>query len=440
MTTSEPPTSHRKSADYKKWTHYSPLSLMTGPDSTLLRCSFSKDLSLMSGTLFSFLPIRTLKVFNCNTIPVKFHFISILEGGFIGAVRHLRQEDPSLSLVNALSDTSVPVLEAVLSYSGTGVVQVPVPGASVLSLAARIRQSVTEVNANLRSTVPATPAAASSVAPSMGSMMSMASSMIKAPTRVVDTSHDEEGLKAKAATSPLPAPVSVSVPTSPQRPVTGNTATDPDSILPDASASSAGVSAPAPTPPVATPSSYFGGFGKKISAFGASSLDSVRNNIAAAQLAHQQQQEQAKLQQQQQQQNPGSEKGAVMWSSDISVPSSSSARPAIEGGLGFMSGLRSAIVSKINTARGTGVGVGAEDRVVVPLGHSGTGSTFVIDGDDEDEGEGDRDDGMGPKEEVDPHKICVSKTDLERTQVIRSKKNEFSDFKGATDVLHRKVI
>jgi hypothetical protein len=407
----------------------------------LLRCSFSKDLSLMSGTLFSFYPIRALKAFYSNTFPVKFRFISILEGGFIGAVRHLRQEDPSLSLVNALSDTSVPVLEAVLSYSGTGFVQVPVPGASVLSLAARIRQSVTEVNANLRSTVPATPAAASSVAPSMGSMMSMASIMIKAPTRAVDTSHDEEGLKAKAATSSLPAPVSVSVPTSPQRPVTGNTATDPDSILPDASASSAGVSAPAPTPPVAAPSSYFGGFGKKISAFGASSLDSVRNNIAAAQLAHQQQQEQAKLQQQQQQQqNPGSEKGAVMWSSDIGVPSSSSARPAIEGGLGFMSGLRSAIVSKINTARGTGVGVGAEDRVVVPLGHSGTGSTFVIDGDDEDEGEGDRDDGMGPKEEVDPHKICVSKTDLERTQVIRSKKNGFSDFKAATDVSHRKAI
>lgn len=329
----------------------------------------------------------------------------------------MREEDPSLSLVNALSDTSVPVLEAVLSYNGTGVVQVPVPGASVLSLAARIRQSVTDVNANLRSTVPAAPAVTSSTAPSMGSMMSMASSMIKAPVRTVDTSHDEDGIKAKVATSSGAGPVSI--PTSPQRPVTGNTATDPDSISPDASVPS-GVSA-VPIPPAAAPSSYFGGFGKKISAFGASSLDSVRSNIAAAQLAHQQQQEQAKLQQQQQQQShPGSEKGAVMWSSDISVPSSSSARPAIEGGLGFMSGLRSAIVSKINTARGTGAGVSAEDRVVVPLSHSSTGSTFVIDGDDEDEGEGDKDDGMGPREEVDPHKICVSKTDLERTQVYQS--------------------
>lgn len=322
----------------------------------------------------------------------------------------------------------MPILEAVLSYSGTGVVQVPVPGASVLSLAARIRQSVTDVNANLRSTVPASPAATSSTAPSMGSMMSMASSMIKAPVRTVDPSHNDDALKAKAATSSVPAsvPLSISVPASPQRPVTGNTVTDPDSTLPDASVSPV-VIAP-PTPPVAAPSSYFGGFGKKISAFGASSLDSVRNNIAAAQLAHQQQQEQAKLQQQQQQQTPGSEKGAVMWSSDIGVPSSSSARPAIEGGLGFMSGLRSAIVSKINTARGTSAGVSAEDRVVVPLGHSGTGSTFVIDGDDEDEGEGDRDDGMGPREEIDPHKICVSKTDLERTQVIQPIKNTTLDY------------
>ena len=388
----------------------------TLPDPTLFYSTLHYTTLLCTTPHYS--ALLCLRDFSLNL-----HSVSILEGGFIGAVRHLREAKPSLSLSNALSDASVPVLEAVLNYNGTGVVQVPVPGASVLSLAARIRQSVTEVNANLRSTVPVSPAAASSAPPSMGSMMSLASSMIKAPIRAADSGHDDESIKAKAAMSSPPAPVagsgpvslSVSVPASPQRQVSVDTATDHDSMSIDASAPPS-VSAPAPTTPAAGASSYFGGFGKKISAFGASSLDSVRSNIAAAQLAHQQQQEQAK---QQQQQNPGSEKGAVMWSSDIGVPSSSSARPAIEGGLGFMSGLRSAIVSKINTARGAGTGVGAEDRVVVPLGHSGAGSTFVIDGDDEDEGEGDRDDGMGPREEVDPHKICVSKTDLERTQVIQ---------------------
>jgi hypothetical protein len=53
-----------------------------------------------------------------------------------------------------------------------------------------------------------------------------------------------------------------------------------------------------------------------------------------------------------------------------------------------------------------------EDRVHVSLSNNGTGNTFVID-EEEDE-----DDGLGPREEVDPHKIGISRTDKEREQAL----------------------
>ena len=315
----------------------------------------------------------------------------------MGAVRHLRDADPSLSLSIALADASVPVLEAVLSYNGSSPVHVPVPGVTVLSIAARIRQSVGEVNTNLQRSA-------------------LASSLMKSPPRNTDT-------EEVPAADPVPWASKIPVPSTEEE-----SEATPVPVLDSETTPSS--TAPAPSvPAMAVASSYFGGIGKKMTAFGASSFESVRSNIAAAQLAHQQQQEQAKVQQElskQQQCSAGEkgQKGAVLWSSDVAIPtsqppssSSSSATTALEGGLSFMGGLRSAIVSKINTARGAPV----EDRVVVSLGHSGAGSTFVIDGEEEEEGEGEGDDGLGPREEIDPHKICVSKTDLERSQVLKRK-------------------
>ena len=316
----------------------------------------------------------------------------------MGAVRHLREADPSLSLSIALADASIPVLEAVLSYTGSSPVHVPVPGVTVLSIAARIRQSVGEVNTNLQRSA-------------------LASSLMKSPPRSTDATENIPAVDPAPWASKIPLPSTEEG---------ESEATPPPVSVPDASTPSATPSVTS-VPAMAVASSYFGGIGKKMTAFGASSFESVRNNIAAAQLAHQQQQEQAKIQQelakqqqqQQQQQGSGGEKGAVLWSPDVAIPSqatpsssSSSVPTALEGGLSFMGGLRSAIVSKINTARGAPV----EDRVVVSLGHSGAGSTFVIDEEEDEEGEGD--DGMGPREEIDPHKICVSKTDLERSQVL----------------------
>ena len=322
----------------------------------------------------------------------------------MGAVRHLRDLDPSLSLSNALADASVPVLEAVLSYNGGQVVHVPVPRPAGMSLAARIN---------------------SAAAPSVGSLMSMANNLMKAPVRsgdlvteddmaVVDGSTDRKLAKSEfpsisydgeqgTDSKPNDAPFNMSdtIDLSQQGSITPATSTPAPGVTGAGAAAGAGAA------------SYFGGIGKKMSSFGASSFETVRSNIAAAQLAHQQQQELAK-----QQQPPAIEKGGTLWSPDVSLPIPAIKAP--DGGMGFMLGLRTAIVSKINTARGTGAGTGTgtgtggpEDKVVVPLGHSNPTSTFVID----EEDEGDEDDGMGPRDDVDPHRICVSKTDLERTQV-----------------------
>jgi hypothetical protein len=324
---------------------------------------------------------------------------SILDGGFLGAVRHLRELEPSLSLSNALADSSVPVLEAVLSYNGGQVVHVPVPRPAGMSLAARIN---------------------SAAAPSVGSFMSMANNLMKAPAKSGDVVNEDDvaGVDSSADRRISKSEfVSISHDGdqgSDQRPNDGSYNMSDTIDLSQHAPSATVVPTPAPAVPAAGAASYFGGFGKKMSSFGASSFESVRSNIAAAQLAHQQQQELQK-----QQQPPVVEKGSVLWSPDVTIPVPVIKAP--EGGMGFMLGLRTAIVSKINTARGTGTGAVAgtgtgapEDKVVVPLAHSNPTSTFVID----EEDEGDEDDGMGPKDDVDPHKICVSKTDLERTQVI----------------------
>jgi hypothetical protein len=62
-----------------------------------------------------------------------------------------------------------------------------------------------------------------------------------------------------------------------------------DTLLPHSTALGEPMILP-PLPPVTTASSFFGDYGKKITAFGNSSLDAVRMNIAAAQKAHQLQQ------------------------------------------------------------------------------------------------------------------------------------------------------
>lgn len=87
--------------------------------------------------------------------------------------------------------------------------------------------------------------------------------------------------------------------------------------------------------------------------------------------------------------------------------------------MSFMGGWRDAITSKINsnTARpGPGPVTDEErlkeDRVHVSLSNNGTGNTFVID-EEEDE-----DDGLGPREDVDPQKIGISRTDQERAQAL----------------------
>jgi hypothetical protein len=319
----------------------------------------------------------------------------------LGAVRHLRELEPSLSLSNALADSSVSVLEAVLSYNGGQVVHVPVPRPAGMSLAARIN---------------------SAAAPSVGSLMSMANNLMKAPVKSGDVvNEDDVSAVDNSADRRISKSEFVSISHdgdqgSDQKPNDGSyNITDTIDLSQHApSATVVPTPAPAAAAPAAGAASYFGGFGKKMSSFGASSFESVRSNIAAAQLAHQQQQELQK------QQPPVVEKGSVLWSPDVTIPVPVIKAP--EGGMGFMLGLRTAIASKINTARGTGTGTGAgagagtgapEDKVVVPLAHSNPTSTFVID----EEDEGDEDDGMGPKDDVDPHKICVSKTDLERTQV-----------------------
>jgi hypothetical protein len=107
--------------------------------------------------------------------------------------------------------------------------------------------------------------------------------------------------------------------------------------------------------------------------------------------------------------------------------------------MAFMGGLRKTITSKINTARGspgastfnaeiekntskndknsdrnsdTNSDKNSDKNVQISLPNTGTGKTFVID-EEEDE-----DDGMGPREEVDPQKIGISRTDQERAQGI----------------------
>ena len=335
---------------------------------------------------------------------------SILDGGFVGAVRHLRESEPSLSLSNALADANMPVLEAVLNFNGGSVVNVPTPGIGVMSLAARFRQSVGEVNSNLHR-------AAISVGP-------IAASLIKVPPRISESLDDEkddcegDGLSLKLQNSTSTTEVD-------SESVEGHAESElPSSPLPQArqavddSYSDLPTSVSAAT---ATAATYFGGFGKKMSAFGVSSLETVRHNIAAAQLAHQQQQELIRQQQlQQPQQETSKQTGGVLWSSDIGSSSSSSSKGAAEGGvsmgMGFMGGLRSAIASKINTARGGP----ADDKVNVNFPNQSSGNTFVID--EEDEGEGEEDDGMGPRD-LDPQKICISKTDTERAQVHHGSSN-----------------
>lgn len=280
---------------------------------------------------------------------------------------------------------------------------VPIPGVEVMSLAARFRQSVGEVNSNFQR-------AAISVGP-------IAASLIKVPPRISESLDDDkddtedDGLSLRLHT--LAPPIAPG-----DEPVDGKAESDLPSLPPLNARSVAEAPSSVPAAAVATSAttaaSYFGGFGKKMSAFGASSLETVRHNIAAAQLAHQQQQELIKQQQlQQPQQETPKQTGGVLWSSDIVAgpsSSSSSSKGTGEGGMGFMGGLRSAIVSKINTARGGAV----DDKVNVnfPSQSSVRGSTFVID----EEDDGDEDDGMGPRD-VDPHKICISKTDAERAQV-----------------------
>jgi hypothetical protein len=70
-----------------------------------------------------------------------FPHVSILDGGFISAVRHLRKQEPTLSLSTALADVNVGLLEAVLSYDGKGVVSLgpTTERALPLSLAARLQ-------------------------------------------------------------------------------------------------------------------------------------------------------------------------------------------------------------------------------------------------------------------------------------------------------------
>ena len=304
----------------------------------------------------------------------------------------------------------MPVLEAVLNFNGGSVVSVPTPGVGVMSLAARFRQSVGEVNSNFQR-------AAISVGP-------IAASLIKVPPRISESLDDEkddcegDGLSLKLQNPTPTAEVDneyvegqadTEVPTLP--PPQARQAVDDSSSDLSTSMSTA----------TSTAATYFGGFGKKMSAFGVSSLETVRHNIAAAQLAHQQQQELIRQQQlQQPQQETSKQTGGVLWSSDIGSSSSSSSKGAAEGGvsmgMGFMGGLRSAIASKINTARGGP----ADDKVNVNFPNQSSGNTFVID--EEDEGEGEEDDGMGPRD-LDPQKICISKTDTERAQVHHGSSN-----------------
>lgn len=358
---------------------------------------------------------------------------SILDGGFVGAIRHLRQSEPSLSLSNALADANMQILEAVLNFNGGSIVNVPTPGVGAMSLAARIRQSVGEVNTNLHRAATTTTTAPAPAAvhtapppPPVGSFMSMASTFMKPPPRISENLDNNEEDEDSLAS--LTSKISAQTGESHNEQVDGL----PESLLmplPSQDGKNLIDASPLPStppPPLAAAASYFGGFGKKMSAFGASSLETVRNNIAAAQLAHQQQQELLK-QQQLQQPQPQPLTGGVLWSSDVSVAaasssspssssSSSSARGPIEGGMQFMGGLRSAIVSKINTARGGPLSATGDDKdkdkVHVHLAATGSGSTFVIDEEDDAE----EDDGMGPRE-IDPHKICISKTDAERAQV-----------------------
>ena len=46
-----------------------------------------------------------------------FKHVSILDGGFVSAVRYLRQSNPSLSLSSVLVDAQIPLLEAVLGFN-----------------------------------------------------------------------------------------------------------------------------------------------------------------------------------------------------------------------------------------------------------------------------------------------------------------------------------
>lgn len=314
----------------------------------------------------------------------------------------------------------MPILESVLSFNGGSVVHVPMPRGEVLSLAARFRQQYMIANNNLqRASSPlavTTSGHTSHTAPTTGSFMTMASNLIKSSPRMSESLDDDDEdesnslkLQTLGVTEDLgpsdsrPEPVRDPSPL-PERPP----------VVPTG-----------PVPPAVSVASYFGGFGKKISAFGASSLETVRSNIAAAQLAHQQQQE---LLKQQQAMNPPPENakpvGAVLWSTpDLTSGVSSSsgatgaagataataataAKAGLDGGIAWVGGLRSVIASKMNRAP-------VDDKVQVNLpgiGSSNTSLTFVID-EEEDE-----DDGMGPRD-IDPQKIGVSKTDTERAQV-----------------------
>ena len=324
-----------------------------------------------------------------------------------------------------LADANMPILEAVLSFSGGSTVHVPAPGSEVLSLAARFR-NLRRPGASVPLALHTNPAVPGLSVPSgsVGTLMSMASNLIKSSPRMSESLDDddeddgEDGLGLKLRTlgataeeelGPRDSGPELTRNPSPARDRQAQSPLPPlPPLIPPSSIPPA-----APVAPVSV-ASYFGGFGKKISAFGVSSLETVRSNIAAAQLAHQQQQE---LLRQQQALNPPQEagKGAVLWStpdissfSSSSSSSSSAVRNNMDGGIAYLGGLRSAIASKMSTARGP-----ADDKVQVSLPGVGVSSnTFVID----EEDEGDEDDGMGPRD-IDPQKIGVSKTDTERAQV-----------------------